>query len=208
MLAVENNTKVMNDLYNDLYNIDFNERFLNKNDCIDNHTNNMDVSEECATSTDNDITGAERKGRTSYNKADFLDFLHLHSQLHEIQYFQPQISSERQCVALALVGHQHFTRKWVKIKCSQYFSNITVICQSHTQNISKPNNKRVDETTYANIKYIKNNNGRLRVERKYCVEGWYHVEGQCHKISPFHIEECEHNSPLDSHHVEIHPSTF
>ena len=88
----------------------------------------------------------------------------------------------------------------MKITCSHYFNNITIICESETKNVSKPN-KYLDETIYANIKYIKKTNGRLRVERKYCVDDWYHLEGQFYKISPFHVEECFslQNSSLANH---------
>ena len=92
MLAVENKTKVNdlnNNFFENFFDIDYNDRFRNENDCIDNHMSNTNVSVECAESTDTDINNADRKGVTAYNNADLLDFLHLHPQLLEIQYFQP-----------------------------------------------------------------------------------------------------------------------
>ena len=115
---------------------------------------------------------------------------HLHSRLPGIYYSQPRISLGRQCVAMAVVGYQHFTRKWMKIDCSQYFNNITVICVSHAQGYLQPSSRHIDQSIYADIEHVKRKDGVIRIAKEYCVEGWYHVKSQCHKISPVRLEAC------------------
>ena len=177
-------------------NVESYEQYLNETnslDLSDTHVNRTNVNggfTDLPDFRDIDDSVIRNHNNTRFS-VDTSALMHLHSQLPGIQHFQPQISSQHQCVALAFLGHHLFTRKWMKIDCSQYFNNITVICESRAQSYFQPGGKHLDQAMYANIESIKKMNGTLRVVTKYCAESWFHVEGNCYKIAPLPVEEFE-----------------
>ena len=72
------------------------------------------------------------------------DFPELHSWTHNYyntdQYsnhlyynnvsFQPQYSDDRQCVVDIMTVSRSLQRKWIKVPCSQNFTNVIVGCQT------------------------------------------------------------------------------
>ena len=116
--------------------------------------------------------------------------LHKTSQLPEIQHFQPQLSPNRHCVAEIMPGYKHMTREWVMIECTKLFPNVYLICESHATEHFQPGSDFLNESTYANITYIVNNNGTLIAGDNYCKEGWLHMENACFKIYPYSVYEC------------------
>ena len=116
--------------------------------------------------------------------------LHKTSQLPEIQYFQPQLAPNRHCVAEIMPGYKHITREWVMIECTKLFPNVYLICESHTTEHFQPGSDYLNESIYANITYIVNNNGTLIAGDNYCKDGWLHVENACFKIYPYSVYEC------------------
>ena len=76
------------------------------------------------------------------------------------------------------------------IECTKLFPNVYLICESHTTEHFQPGSDYLNESIYANITYIVNNNGTLIAGDNYCKDGWLHVENACFKIYPYSVYEC------------------